>query len=144
MPIGWLAGFWIMRPLGFASLGSCRLAGHAGACLALHLALLRCCRRVCRLPNAAWSNTAAAVIRWLLLLLLCYSFTTAGRSLLLCRRVIACAIFASCCLSSADAGSGYVGKYRDFFTKKFYTHDVLNEIYLQKNFIEKCKFASRI
>ena len=32
-----------LRLLGFASLGSCRLAGHADACVALHIAMLRSC-----------------------------------------------------------------------------------------------------
>ena len=69
MPIGWLAAFWTMRPLGFASLGSCRLTVHASACLALRLALL---------PTHVLSSerrmaaAAAVVIRSLLLLLLCF------------------------------------------------------------------------
>ena len=32
-----------LRLLGFAALGSCRLAGHADACVALHIAMLRSC-----------------------------------------------------------------------------------------------------
>ena len=65
MPIG----IFGLRLLGFASLDSCRLAGHADACVALHIALLRSCDAcaVFQMPRGLT-----------LLLLLCTSSTAGG------------------------------------------------------------------
>ena len=72
------------------------------ACLALHLTLLPTPER-----RVVWRCCGRDPFG-LLLLLLYYYFITAGRSLLMVASLpmrYCCAVFASCCLSSADAGS---------------------------------------